>query len=177
MSRIANSPVELPAGVEFKDVAGKLTVKGKNGELSCDKFSCVEVSVNENVVTFKTNSTDKKSVALTGTQRSLVNNMVVGVTTGFEKKLELRGVGYRTKVQGKSLNLTLGFSHPVEHPIPDGITIETPSQTEIVIKGFDKQLVGQVAADIRSYRSPEPYKGKGIRYVGEHVVMKEAKKK
>jgi len=177
MSRIAKSPIVLPAGVEFKDNAGKLTIKGKNGELSCDKFSCVDVNVDDNVITFKTTSSDKKAVALTGTQRSLVNNMVVGVTTGFEKKLELRGVGYRTKVQGKLLNLTLGFSHPVEHPIPDGITIETPSQTEIVIKGFDKQLVGQVAADIRSYRSPEPYKGKGIRYVGEHVVMKEAKKK
>ena len=177
MSRIANSPVELPAGVEFKNADGKLTVKGKSGELSCDLFSCVDVDVNENILSFSANKQDKSSIALSGTQRSLVNNMVLGVTVGFEKKLELRGVGYRTKVQGKVLNLTLGFSHPVEHPIPEGITIETPSQTEIIVKGCDKQLVGQVAADIRDYRSPEPYKGKGIRYVDEHVVMKEAKKK
>jgi large subunit ribosomal protein L6 len=119
----------------------------------------------------------KSSVALAGTMRSLVNNMVIGVTTGFEKKLELRGVGYRAQVKGQFLNLTLGFSHPVDHPIPVGITIETPSQTEVIIKGSDKCVVGQVAADIRAYRAPEPYKGKGIRYVGEHVVMKEAKKK
>jgi len=177
MSRIANSPIELPVGVEFKNTNGNLTIKGKNGELSCDLFGCVDVELNDNVLSFKTNNNAKGSVALTGTQRSLVNNMVIGVTTGFEKKLELRGVGYRTQVKGKSLNLTLGFSHPVVHPIPEGITIEAPSQTEIVIKGCDKQLVGQVAADIRAYRSPEPYKGKGIRYVGEHVVMKEAKKK
>lgn len=177
MSRIANSPVELPSGVEFSNNAGQLTVKGKNGELKCPLFKTVNIEVNDNVLSFSSTKSDKQSVALTGTQRSLVNNMVVGVSTGFEKKLELRGVGYRTQVKGKVLNLTLGFSHPVEHPIPEGITIETPSQTEIVIKGCDKQLVGQVAADIRDYRSPEPYKGKGIRYVGEHVVMKEAKKK
>jgi len=177
MSRIAKSPIVLPAGVEFKNTAGHLTIKGKNGELSCDLFSCVDVELNDNVLSFKPNNNGKQTMALTGTQRSLVNNMVAGVTTGFEKKLELRGVGYRTQVKGKSLNLTLGFSHPVVYPIPEGITIEAPSQTEIVIKGCDKQLVGQVAADIRAYRSPEPYKGKGIRYVGEHVVMKEAKKK
>ena len=177
MSRIANSPVELPAGVEFKNDAGKLTVKGKNGQLMCNTIACVDVELNDNVLSFKSNVNDKPSIAMAGTLRSLVNNMVVGVTTGFEKKLELRGVGYRTQVKGKFLNLTLGFSHPVEHPIPEGITIETPSQTEVVVKGCDKQLVGQVAADIRAYRSPEPYKGKGIRYVGEHVVMKEAKKK
>ena len=152
-------------------------VEGKNGELSCELFKCVDIDVNDNVLSFKANNKVKGSIALTGTQRALVNNMVVGVTDGFEKKLELRGVGYRTQVKGKTLNLTLGFSHPVEYDIPEGITIETPSQTEIVIKGCDKQLVGQVAANIRAYRSPEPYKGKGIRYVGEHVVMKEAKKK
>ncbi|PHS73705.1 MAG: 50S ribosomal protein L6 [Cycloclasticus sp.] len=177
MSRIANSPIELPTGVEFKNDAGKLTIKGKNGELSCNLISCVDIDVDGTTIKFKSNINNKSSIALAGTQRSLVNNMVIGVNTGFEKKLELRGVGYRTQVRGKTLNLTLGFSHPVEHLIPDGITIETPSQTEIVIKGCDKQLVGQVAADIRDYRSPEPYKGKGIRYVGEHVVMKEAKKK
>jgi large subunit ribosomal protein L6 len=177
MSRIANSPVELPEGVEFKSDAGKLTVKGKNGVLTCDLINCVDIQVDGNILSFNTKKTDKPSVALTGTQRSLVNNMVIGVTTGFEKKLELRGVGYRAKVKGKILNLTLGFSHPVDFSIPENIIIETPSQTEITIKGCDKQLVGQVAANIRAYRSPEPYKGKGIRYVGEHVVMKEAKKK
>jgi len=177
MSRIAKSPVELPAGVEFKNTNGELTVKGKNGELTSELFECVNVELNDNVLSFSPKDTSKKSVALTGTQRSIINNMVVGVTTGFEKKLELRGVGYRTQVKGKSLNLTLGFSHPVNYDIPEGITIETPSQTEITVKGCDKQLVGQVAADIRDYRSPEPYKGKGIRYLGEHVVMKEAKKK
>ena len=177
MSRIAKSPVELPAGVEFKNTDGELTVKGKNGELTSKLFECVNIELNDNVLSFSAKDSSKNSVALTGTQRSIVNNMVVGVTTGFEKKLELRGVGYRTQVKGKSLNLTLGFSHPVNYDIPEGITIETPSQTEITVKGCDKQLVGQVAADIRDYRSPEPYKGKGIRYVGEHVVMKEAKKK
>jgi len=177
MSRIAKSPVELPAGVEFKNSNGELTIKGKNGELTSELFECVNVELNDNVLSFSPKDTSKKSVALTGTQRSIINNMVVGVTTGFEKKLELRGVGYRTQVKGKSLNLTLGFSHPVNYDIPEGITIETPSQTEITVKGCDKQLVGQVAADIRDYRSPEPYKGKGIRYLGEHVVMKEAKKK
>ncbi len=177
MSRIARSPVELPDGVEFSNDAGKLTIKGKNGTLTCDSLKCVDINVDGNVLSFKANVNDKPSIALSGTLRSLVNNMVLGVTTGFEKKLELRGVGYRSKVTGKSLNLTLGFSHPVNFPIPENITIETPSQTEITIKGFDKQLVGQVAANIRAFRSPEPYKGKGIRYVGEHVVMKEAKKK
>jgi len=177
MSRIANSPVELPAGVEYKNNDGKLTIKGKNGQLVCNAIDCVDVEFNDNFLSFKSNVHNKPSIAMAGTLRSLVNNMVIGVTTGFEKKLELRGVGYRSQVKGKFLNLTLGFSHPVDHPIPEGITIETPSQTEVVIKGCDKQLVGQVAADIRAYRSPEPYKGKGIRYVGEHVVMKEAKKK
>ena len=177
MSRIANSPVELPSGVEFKNVEGKLTVKGKNGELTCEAFNCVSIEQEGSTLSFKSKTSDKSTVALSGTMRALVNNMVVGVTTGFEKKLELRGVGYRTQVKGRTLSLTLGFSHPVEFPIPEGITIEAPSQTEITVKGSDKQLVGQVAANIRAYRSPEPYKGKGIRYVGEHVVIKEAKKK
>ncbi|HIF17287.1 MAG TPA: 50S ribosomal protein L6 [Cycloclasticus sp.] len=177
MSRIANSPVELPEGVEFKNNAGIITVKSKSGTLTCDLIKCVDINVDGNTISFKSNKNDKPSVALAGTQRSLVNNMVVGVTVGFEKKLELRGVGYRAKVQGNVLNLTLGFSHPVQFMIPSGITIEAPSQTELTIKGCDKQLVGQVAANIRAFRSPEPYKGKGIRYVGEHVVMKEAKKK
>ncbi|ORU92057.1 MAG: 50S ribosomal protein L6 [Cycloclasticus sp. symbiont of Bathymodiolus heckerae] len=177
MSRIANSPVKLPAGVEFKNAQGQVVVKGKNGELTCKHISCVDIEAKDNVISFKAKIDNKSSIALAGTMRSLVNNMVIGVTTGYEKKLELRGVGYRAQVKGKSLNLTLGFSHPVEYAVPEGMTIETPSQTEIVVKGCDKQQVGQVAADIRAYRSPEPYKGKGIRYVGEHVVMKEAKKK
>ncbi|MEO1888327.1 MAG: 50S ribosomal protein L6 [Cycloclasticus sp.] len=177
MSRIANSPVELPEGVEFNNDAGIITVKGKNGTLMSALIKCVDITVDGNTLSFKSNKNDKPSIALSGTQRSLVNNMVVGVTMGFEKKLELRGVGYRAKVQGNVLNLTLGFSHPVQFTIPSNITIEAPSQTELTIKGCDKQLVGQVAANIRAFRSPEPYKGKGIRYVGEHVVMKEAKKK
>ncbi|PCH83984.1 MAG: 50S ribosomal protein L6 [Piscirickettsiaceae bacterium] len=177
MSRIARSPVVLPANVEVKQSSGLVTIKGAKGELNCQLVSQVGMEVEGNVLKFKPTDGSKKSMALAGTFRSLVNNMVVGVTTGFEKKLELRGVGYRSKISGKSLNLTLGFSHPVEFPIPDGVSIETPSQTEIVIKGADKQLVGQVAANIRAFRSPEPYKGKGIRYVGEHIVMKEAKKK
>jgi large subunit ribosomal protein L6 len=177
MSRIAKSPVELPSGVEVNTSGQVVTIKGKNGEMSCDLTSDVVMDINDNVLTFKPKAEDRLNIALTGTIRSLVNNMVVGVTTGFEKKLELRGVGYRSQVKGKVLNLSLGFSHPVEHAIPEGITVETPSQTEIIVKGCDKQLVGQVAADIRAYRPPEPYKGKGVRYANEHVVMKEAKKK
>lgn len=177
MSRIAKSPIELPANVEVKQSSGLVTIKGAKGELNCQLVSQVDMVVNDNVLNFAPNDGSKKSMALAGTFRSLVNNMVIGVTTGFEKKLELRGVGYRSKVSGKSLNLTLGFSHPVEFLIPKGVSIQTPSQTEIVISGADKQLVGQVAANIRAFRSPEPYKGKGIRYVGEHIVMKEAKKK
>lgn len=177
MSRIANSPVSIPAGVEVKASGQVVTVKGKLGEMSCELVKNVIMENNDNVLSFKSVGRDKKIVALSGTMRSLVNNMVVGVTTGFEKKLELRGVGYRSQVKGKVLNLTLGFSHPVEHPIPEGVTIETPSQTEIIVKGCDKQQIGQVAADIRAYRPPEPYKGKGVRYKDEHVVMKEAKKK
>jgi len=177
MSRIANSPISIPAGTEVKQSGQTVTVKGKQGELCFDLISKVSMEVNDNVLSFKSSNDDKKTVALAGTMRSIVNNMVSGVTTGFEKKLELRGVGYRSQVKGKILNLTLGFSHPVEFPIPEGVTIEAPSQTEIIVKGCDKQLVGQVAANIRAFRPPEPYKGKGVRYVGEHVVMKEAKKK
>lgn len=177
MSRIANSPVELPSGVEVNMAGQIVSVKGKNGEMSCDLTSKVIMDIDDNILNFKAKSEDRLVVALAGTIRSLVNNMVIGVTTGFQKKLELRGVGYRSQVKGNVLNLSLGFSHPVEHQIPKGITVETPSQTEIIVKGCDKQLVGQVAADIRAYRPPEPYKGKGVRYANEHVVMKEAKKK
>jgi len=177
MSRIAKNPIDVPENVEVKHDLGNVTVKGKNGELNCQLVSQVDMEISDDQLKFQPTDESKKSMALAGTFRSLVNNMVIGVTTGFEKKLELRGVGYRSQVKGNSLNLTLGFSHPVSFDIPTGISIETPSQTEIVIKGADKQVVGQVAANIRAFRPPEPYKGKGIRYVGEHIVMKEAKKK
>ena len=177
MSRIANSPVELPKGVEIKQADGQLVVKGPKGELSMAVNSEISINVEEGQLTFAAKSGSRFAHAMSGTTRSLVNNMVTGVSTGFERKLELVGVGYRAKAQGKKLNLTLGFSHPVDHELPEGITVETPSQTEILVKGIDKQKVGQVAADIRSYRPPEPYKGKGVRYSDEHVVRKEAKKK
>ncbi|HHC72414.1 MAG TPA: 50S ribosomal protein L6 [Thiotrichales bacterium] len=177
MSRIANSPVEVPSGVQVTLSGSTVQVKGPKGELSMDVHPAVEVTQEENVLRFAGRDGSRASKAMAGTMRSLVNNMVQGVSQGFERKLELRGVGYRAQAQGKVLNLTLGFSHPVEYPIPEGITIETPSQTEVVVKGIDKQQVGQVAAVIRSYRPPEPYKGKGVRYVDEHVALKEAKKK
>ena len=177
MSRIANQPVVLPKGVEIKQSAGDLLVKGPKGELSMAVNSEISINVEEGQLTFAAKSGSRFAHAMSGTTRALVNNMVAGVSDGFERKLELVGVGYRAKAQGKKLNLTLGFSHPVNHDIPEGITVETPSQTEILIKGIDKQKVGQVAADIRRYRPPEPYKGKGVRYSDEHVVRKEAKKK
>ncbi|MCK5355386.1 MAG: 50S ribosomal protein L6 [Methyloprofundus sp.] len=177
MSRIANSPINIPAGVEVKIADGDMVVKGSNGELSYRLNEAVKIDINDNVINIKWNETDKSARVLAGTTRSIVNNMVTGVSEGFEKKLTLIGVGYRAQMKGKVLNLTLGFSHPIDYQIPEGITIETPSQTEIVIKGNDKQAVGQVAADIRAYRPPEPYKGKGVRYADEHVFRKEAKKK
>lgn len=154
-----------------------LTVKGKKGALTLDLHPAVEIVNKDNVLTFAPRDKNPKSDALAGTFRALINNMVKGVTAGFEKKLELVGVGYRAQAQGKVLNLTLGFSHPVVYQIPEGIVVETPSQTEILIKGMDKQKVGQVAADIRAYRPPEPYKGKGVKYAGEVIARKEAKKK
>jgi large subunit ribosomal protein L6 len=177
MSRIAKSPVEIPSGVEVSINGNSISVKGPKGTLSRDLNEMVQVVRNDNVLNFSVRAPEKGAVAMTGTMRSLVNNMVTGVTAGYEKKLTLIGVGYRAQVQGTKLNLTLGFSHPVVYDAPQGITIETPSQTEILVKGSDKQVVGQVAANIRAYRPPEPYKGKGVRYADEHVVMKEAKKK
>ncbi len=177
MSRIAKQPVQLPSGVEIKEAAGQLSIKGPKGELSLSVNSEVALNVDGNVVSIAAKSGSRFANAMSGTMRALVNNMVTGVSDGFERKLELVGVGYRAKAQGKKLNLTLGFSHPVDYAVPEGITIETPSQTEILIKGIDKQQVGQVAAEIRRYRPPEPYKGKGVRYAGERVVLKEAKKK
>lgn len=177
MSRIANSPVEIPQGVEINLEGNSVSVKGKNGELSHVIHQLVEASMDGSILNVKSAANSKQAVALAGTTRALINNMVTGVNQGFERKLTLIGVGYRAQAKGKVLNLTLGFSHPVNFDVPAGITIETPSQTEIVVKGCDKQLVGQVAANIRAYRPPEPYKGKGVRYSDEYVVRKEAKKK
>ncbi|MGD8933371.1 MAG: 50S ribosomal protein L6 [Gammaproteobacteria bacterium] len=177
MSRIASKPVEIPSGVEVNINGQSMSVKGKNGAMSMDVNNKVEVRQEDSVLNFKGKEGIDGSVAMAGTMRSLVNNMVVGVSQGFEKKLELIGVGYRAQAQGNKLNLTLGFSHPVVYDVPEGITIETPSQTEIVVKGADKQKVGQVSAEIRAYRPPEPYKGKGVRYSDERVIRKEAKKK
>jgi large subunit ribosomal protein L6 len=177
MSRIAKVPVELPQGVEFSLSGNTASVKGSKGTLSMELNSEVEVVQEENTLSLKSRSGSRFAIAVTGTTRALLANMVQGVTEGFEKKLELRGVGYRAAAQGNKLNLTLGFSHPVVYNVPEGVTVETPSQTEVVVKGSDKQKVGQVAAEIRRYRPPEPYKGKGVRYADERVVLKEAKKK
>ena len=177
MSRIAKEPIELPQGVEFKQEGNAVTLKGGKGSLSLELNNEVELSHNDNVLQVTPRSGSRFSGAISGTTRALLANMVTGVNEGFERKLELVGVGYRAQAQGKKLNLTLGFSHPVVHDVPEGVTVETPSQTEILIKGADKQQVGQVAAEIRRYRPPEPYKGKGVRYANERVVLKEAKKK
>jgi large subunit ribosomal protein L6 len=177
VSRIAKYPVNIPKGVETKINAGKLSVKGPKGQLEFGIHPQVKIQLNGDHLTFAAGDETAFADAMSGTTRALVNNMVTGVSKGFEKKLTIIGVGYRAAVAGKNLNLTLGFSHPVVYPIPAGITIETPSQTEIVVRGADKQAVGQVAAEIRAYRAPEPYKGKGVRYTDEHVVRKEAKKK
>ena len=177
MSRVAKAPVELPSGVEFKQDGNLVTLKGAKGELSMELNSEVELNQEESTLRLAPRSGSRFSMAITGTMRSILANMAQGVSEGFEKKLELVGVGYRAQMQGKSLNLSLGFSHPVAYEAPEGISIETPSQTEIVIKGADKQAVGQVAAEIRRFRPPEPYKGKGVRYADERVVLKEAKKK
>jgi large subunit ribosomal protein L6 len=177
MSRIAKEPVELPKGVEFKQNGNVVTLKGGNGELSLELNSEVELTQDENVLKVAPRSGSRFATAIAGTMRSILANMAKGVSDGFERKLELVGVGYRAKAQGQKLNLTLGFSHPVEYEVPAGISVETPSQTEIVIKGADKQQVGQVSAEIRGFRPPEPYKGKGVRYADERVMLKEAKKK
>ena len=177
MSRVAKNPVEILKGVDFNLSGTTVTIKGAKGTLSLELNSEVVINQEENLVRIKARSGSRFSTAMAGTTRALLANMVTGVSEGFEKRLELVGVGYRAQAQGKTLNLTLGFSHPVTFEVPEGITVETPSQTEVVIRGFDKQQVGGVAADIRRFRPPEPYKGKGVRYAGEHVVMKEAKKK
>jgi large subunit ribosomal protein L6 len=174
MSRIANNPLPLPQAVELSQQGAMVKIKGSKGSLELNLPEGISVENDDGVINVK--ATDAKNHALQGTIRALLGNMVKGVTDGFERKLELRGVGYRAQMQGQQLNLSLGLSHPVEFIAPDGITIETPSQTEVVVRGIDKQQVGQVAANIRAYRPPEPYKGKGVRYAGERVIMKEAKK-
>lgn len=176
MSRVAKNPVAVPKGVEVT-LGAEIFVKGPLGSLSRPMVPDVEVKLNEGVLTFAPVGESAQANAMAGTMRALVNNMVQGVSKGFEKKLTLVGVGYRAQAQGDALNLTLGFSHPVVHKMPAGIKVETPSQTEIVIKGIDRQAVGQVAADVRAYRPPEPYKGKGVCYSDEVVIKKETKKK
>ncbi len=176
MARVLNQ-LAIPAGVTLTVDGQAITIKGAKGSLVHKVHPSVEVVQESGAVRFAPRGGDMNFLALVGTTRALANSMIKGVTAGFEKKLELVGVGYRAQAQGKVLNLSLGFSHPVAYSVPEGITIETPSQTEILVKGIDKQVVGQVAADIRGYRPPEPYKGKGVRYAGEHIVRKEAKKK
>jgi len=177
MSRIASNPVVVPKGVEVTLSGQEISVKGTKGSLAWQVHADVEVAQVEGELTFAARSASKAARALSGTTRALVNNMVKGVSEGFEKRLELQGVGYRAQAQGKKLTLQLGFSHPVVYELPDGVEAQTPSQTEIVISGVDNQLVGQVSAEIRAFRPPEPYKGKGVRYLGERVRRKEAKKK
>ncbi len=177
MSRIGKQPVALPKGVEIKINGTEVSVKGPKGEIAKVFSPKVQIDIEENQVICRPQDGHDGQWAIVGTTRSILNNMVQGVTTGFEKKLQLVGVGYRAQAQGNKLNLSLGFSHPVVHEVPAGITVETPSQTEIVIKGADKQVVGQVAAEIRAYRPPEPYKGKGVKYADENILRKEAKKK
>jgi large subunit ribosomal protein L6 len=177
MSRIANYPVIVPDKVEVTVHPDQISVKGPLGTLTQKVSQRVKIERVENRLEFKMNENSRQANALSGTVRALVANMVTGVTKGFEKRLTLVGVGYRAQAQGDKINLTLGFSHPVVHQLPQGVKAETPTQTEIVLKGTDKQVVGQVAAEVRRYRSPEPYKGKGVRYTGEQIVLKETKKK
>jgi large subunit ribosomal protein L6 len=177
MSRVAKNPVVLPAGVEVSIAGGEVTVKGALGSLKHRLNAAVAVERDGGSIVIKALEGVDGAGAQSGTARAVINNMVIGVSKGFERKLNLVGVGYRAQAQGDKLNLSLGFSHPVVHQMPAGVKVETPTQTEIIIKGVDKQQVGQVAAEVRAYRSPEPYKGKGVRYSDEVVVIKETKKK
>jgi len=177
MSRIAKQPIEVPSGVELSINGLELSAKGPKGSLSVTLHDSVEVKNEDNLLTFSPKDDKKSSMAVTGTIRSVVSNIVTGVSSGFEKKLVLVGVGYRAQLQGKNLSLSLGFSHPVIYPVPEDIEIETVTATEISVRGCNKQQVGQVCAEIRAFRPPEPYKGKGVKYAGEQIVRKEAKKK
>ena len=177
MSRVGNYPIEVPKGVEVTLDANTLSVKGAKGSLSVPVDEAVEIKREDDRLRFTARRPDQHAQAMAGTLRALVGNMLTGVSKGFSKKLELQGVGYRASAQGTRLDLQLGFSHPVQYKLPEGIKAETPSQTEVIVSGVDKQLVGQVASEIRGFRPPEPYKGKGVRYANERVVRKEAKKK
>lgn len=177
MSRVAKSPITLPKGVETAIAGSAITVKGSKGSLNIDLHSDVQIEQDGNVLRVSAKNGSRQADALAGTFRALINNMVVGVSEGFQRKLQLQGVGYRAKAQGNVLNITVGYSHPIDYELPAGVSAETPSQTEIVLSSTDKQLLGQVAAEIRDFRRPEPYKGKGIRYADENVYRKEAKKK
>ena len=177
MSRIGQAPIPVPSGVDVTIDGQSVTVKGPKGTLTRTIVPSITVVNDDGTLNVTRPDDERDNRALHGLTRSLINNMVIGVTDGFSKRLEIVGVGYRAAAQGKNLNLTLGFSHPVVYAAPEGITIETPTQTEIIVKGTDVQKVGQVAADIRNFRPPEPYKGKGVRYAGEKIELKEAKKK
>jgi len=176
MSRVAKNPISIPDVVSLSVDSNVVNVKGKLGEMSFELLSTTSLEVSDNTATVKYDEDSKESTALAGTSRALINNMVIGVSSGFEKKLELKGVGYRAKASGKLLELTLGFSHPVKYQLPEVVSVETPSQTEVVLKSFDKQALGQAAAEIRAFRPPEPYKGKGVKYADENIRRKEAKK-
>ena len=176
MSRVAKNPIHILDNVDLSINEDIISVKGSKGVLEFDIPQSISLEIKENIINVKYDEADQQSVALAGTTRSLINNMIIGVTNGFEKKLELIGVGYRAKASGKLLELTLGFSHPVKYQLPEEVEVETPSQTEIVLKSHNKQLLGQAAAEIRAFRPPEPYKGKGVRYADEQVKRKEAKK-
>lgn len=175
-SRIARKPISVPNGVDVSIKGKTVTVKGKNGQLSWDVPQQVGIEHNDNIIKLSMNDASKQAKALSGTSRALINNMVLGVSQGFEKKLTLVGVGYRVQIKGKQLVLLLGFSHPINFDLPEGVQAVAPTQTELTISGADKQLVGQVAAKIRAFRPPEPYKGKGVRYTDEKIVIKEIKK-
>ena len=176
MSRVAKNPIEIVDGVTVNVAGSSIEVKGKVCEINFDLPETIALEISENIISVKYDEDNQQSVALAGTTRAIVNNMIVGVSQGFEKKLELKGVGYRAKASGKLLELTLGFSHPVKYQLPEEVQVETPSQTEVVLKSHNKQILGQAAAEIRAFRPPEPYKGKGVRYSDETVRRKEAKK-
>ena len=176
MSRVANSPINVPDTVNVSINDDVVVVKGNKGELDFSLPSSISIDIKDDIMTVNYNLEDQESVALAGTTRSILNNMIIGVSEGFERKLELIGVGYRAKASGKLLELTLGFSHPIKYQLPDDVEVETPSQTEVILRSHNKQILGQAAAEIRAFRPPEPYKGKGVRYSDEQVKRKEAKK-
>ena len=175
MARTSLKAIEIPEGVTLENNQGVLSFTGKLGNMTLEIHGDVDINQEENSISFSPNKDTKESLAITGTMRALTANYMKGVVEGFEKKLEINGVGYRANLEGNSINLSLGFSHPIKHELPEGVTAELPSNTEIILKSMDKQLVGQVAAEIRDYRPPEPYKGKGVRYANEQVRRKEGK--